>query len=119
MQFLVDRRFIWSGLLAAALLAAPALFVLRTAHAAPASAAAARSSATSNEQPGTTSGDQVDLAVTGYNSILALDCDVRQINLLTLEFRLKFVGIDASINRTVVHFRTLTRSVRLGLSGPH
>jgi len=115
MQFLVDRRFIWSGLLAAALLAAPALFVLRTAHAAPASAAAARSSATSNEQPGTTSGDQVDLAVTVYNSNLALVRDVRQINLPTGEFRLKFMDIAASINPATVHFRSLSEPARLGV----
>ena len=115
MQFLVDRRFIWSGLLAAALLAAPALFVLRTAHAAPASAAAARSSATSNEQPGTTSGDQVDLAVTVYNSNLALVRDVRQINLPTGEFRLRFMDIAASINPATVHFRSLSEPARLGV----
>ena len=115
MQFLVDRRFIWSGLLAAALLAAPALFVLRTAHAAPASAAAARSSATSNEQLGTTSGDQVDLAVTVYNSNLALVRDVRQINLPTGEFRLKFMDIAASINPATVHFRSLSEPARLGV----
>ena len=115
MQFLVDRRFIWSGLLAAALLAAPALFVLRTAHAAPASAAAARTLATSNEQPGTTSGDQVDLAVTVYNSNLALVRDVRQINLPTGEFRLRFMDIAASINPATVHFRSLSEPARLGV----
>ncbi len=115
MQFLVDRRFIWSGLLAAALLAAPVLFLHRTAHAASASAAAARTSATSNEQPGTTSGDQVDLAVTVYNSNLALVRDVRQINLPTGEFRLKFMDIAASINPATVHFRSLSEPARLGV----
>jgi len=115
MQFLVDRRFIWSGLLAAALLAAPVLFLQRTAHAAPASAAVARSSATSNEQLGTTSGDQVDLAVTVYNSNLALVRDVRQINLPTGEFRLKFMDIAASINPATVHFRSLSEPARLGV----
>ncbi len=115
MQFLANRRFIWSGLLAAVLLAAPVLFLHRTALAAPASAASATTSATSDEQPGTTSGDQVDLAVTVYNSNLALVRDVRQVNLPTGEFRLKFMDIAASINPATVHFRSLSEPARLGV----
>ena len=46
----------------------------------------------------TTLNDQSDLAVTVYNSELALVRDVRQINLAAGESRLRFMDIAASVN---------------------
>src|SRR5713226_8667397 len=73
------QRPIWAGLLAATLLAGP-VFVYR-----PGSAAAAGQSekpAASQSQPSTTQNDQTDLAVTVYNSNVALVRDVRELTLV-------------------------------------
>ena len=56
----------------------------------------------------TTEKDQTDLAVTVYNSNLALVRDVRQIHLSAGLFPLKFEDVAASINPATVHFRSLT-----------
>src|SRR5271155_5464328 len=53
----------------------------------------------------TTGKDQVDLAVTVYNSNLALVRDVRQIHLQSGIFPLHFEDVAASINPATVHFR--------------
>jgi hypothetical protein len=104
------QRFAGAGVLATALLATPVLFFHRT------TAQAAQSAAPRVEdQPGTTSSDQVDLAVTVYNSNIALVRDVRQIDLPRGEFRLRFMDIAASINPATVHFRSLTEPGRLGV----
>ncbi len=105
-------RILWAGLLAATLLAGPA-FVYR-----PGSAAAAGQSekpAASQSQPSTTQNDQTDLAVTVYNSNVALVRDVRELTLPTGEFRLRFMDIAATINPATVHFRSLTEPTRLGV----
>jgi hypothetical protein len=60
------------------------------------------------ETPTTTRKDQVDLAVTVYNSNVALVRDVREIHLPTGTFPLKFEDVAASINPATVHFRSLT-----------
>jgi len=52
--------------------------------------------------------DQTDLAVTVYNSNIALVRDVRQLQLPTGTFRLKFMDIAATVNPATVHFRSLT-----------
>src|SRR5713226_10223049 len=106
------HRILWAGLLAATLLAGPA-FVYR-----PGSAAAAGQSekpAASQSQPSTTQNDQTDLAVTVYNSNVALVRDVRELTLPTGEFRLRFMDIAATINPATVHFRSLTEPARLGV----
>ncbi len=104
------QRLAGAGVLATALLATPVLFFHRT------TAQAAQSAAPRVEdQPGTTSSDQVDLAVTVYNSNIALVRDVRQIDLPRGEFRLRFMDIAASINPATVHFRSLTEPGRLGV----
>jgi hypothetical protein len=51
--------------------------------------------------------DQTDLAVTVYNSNIALIRDVRQLQLPTGEFRLKFMDIAATVNPATVHVRSL------------
>jgi hypothetical protein len=60
-------------------------------------------------------GDQTDLAVTVYNSNIALVRDVRQLTLPTGSFRLKFMDIAATVNPATVHFRSLTEPDKLGV----
>jgi hypothetical protein len=52
--------------------------------------------------------DQTDLAVTVYNSNIALVRDVRQLQLPSGTFRLKFMDIAATVNPATVHFRSVT-----------
>ncbi len=59
--------------------------------------------------------DQTDLAVTVYNSNIALVRDVRQLTLPTGYFRLKFMDIAATVNPATVHFRSLTEPEKLGV----
>jgi hypothetical protein len=59
------------------------------------------------DQPQTTLGDQVDLALTIYNSSLALIRDVRQVSLPAGTFNLRFMDVAATINPTTVHLRSL------------
>ena len=64
----------------------------------------------------TTLNDQTDLAVTVYNSNIALVRDVRQISIPTGSFRLKFMDIAASVNPATVHFRSLTDPTKLDVT---
>ena len=59
--------------------------------------------------------DQTDLAVTVYNSNVALVRDVRQLQLPSGDFRLKFMDIAATVNPATVHFRSLTEPEKLGV----
>ena len=59
--------------------------------------------------------DQTDLAVTVYNSNIALVRDVRQLQLPSGGFRLKFMDIAATVNPATVHFRSLTDPEKLGV----
>src|SRR5258707_5383004 len=59
--------------------------------------------------------DQTDLAITVYNSNIALVRDVRQLTLPTGDFRLKFMDIAATVNPATVHFRSLTEPDKLGV----
>lgn len=63
----------------------------------------------------TTDKDQVDLAVTVYNSNVALVRDVRQIHLSARIFPLKFEDVAASIHPATVHFRSLTDPAKLNV----
>ncbi len=65
--------------------------------------------------PQTTQKDQVDLAVTVYNSNLALVRDTRQITMPSGAFPLRFEDVAASINPATVHFRSLTEPARLAV----
>src|SRR5271165_5218857 len=51
--------------------------------------------------------DQTDLAVTVYNSNIALIRDVRELQIPRGNFRLKFMDIAATVNPATVHFRSL------------
>jgi hypothetical protein len=63
----------------------------------------------------TTLADQSDLALTVYNSNIALVRDVRQITLAAGDSRLKFMDIAASINPATVHFRSLTEPAKVSV----
>jgi hypothetical protein len=63
----------------------------------------------------TTEKDQVDLAVTVYNSNIALVRDVRQIHLPSGMFPLHFEDVAASINPATVHFRSLVDASKLNV----
>ena len=98
--------FVGTGLLAAALLGAPYIFFRQTdVQAAP--------PVRPDDHQGTTLSDQTDLAVTVYNSNIALVHDVRQLNLPAGEFHLRFMDIAATVNPATVHFRSLSEPAHL------
>src|SRR5262245_65769109 len=63
---------------------------------------------------GSTLDDQVDLAVTVYNSDIALVRDVRDLQLPRGSFDLRFMDIAATVNPATVHFRSVTGPSRVG-----
>ena len=73
------------------------------------------SSRTASADQATSLNDQTDLAVTVYNSNIALVRDVRQLTLPIGAFRLKFEDIAATVNPATVHFRSLTEPEKLGV----
>jgi hypothetical protein len=66
-------------------------------------------------QQSTTLADQADLAVTVYNSDIALVRDVRNLRLPGGTFDLQFMDIAATVNPATVHFRSLTQPAALGV----
>ncbi len=103
-------KFPYAAGLAALLLALPLLY--RSASAQPSGQGAAPPA---DSAVATTLADQSDLAITVYNSNLALVRDVRQLNLTPGESRLRFMDIAASINPAAVHFRSLTEPTKLSV----
>jgi hypothetical protein len=71
--------------------------------------------AASSRQPSTSPDDQGDLAVTVYNSSLALIRDIREFTLQAGESDLQFVDIAATVNPATVHFRSLTDPSRVSV----
>jgi hypothetical protein len=65
--------------------------------------------------PSATLENQVDLAVTVYNSNIALVRDVRRITLPAGVGDLRFLDIAATVNPATVHVRSLTEPSRLGV----
>jgi hypothetical protein len=59
--------------------------------------------------------DQTELAVTVYNSNIALVRDVRQVALSQGVVDLRFLDIAATVNPATVHFRSLSEPSRLGI----
>ena len=59
--------------------------------------------------------DQTELAVTVYNSNIALVRDVRQVALPSGTLDLRFLDIAATVNPATVHFQSLTEPARLGI----
>jgi hypothetical protein len=66
-------------------------------------------------QDGTAREDQADLAVTVYNSSLALVRDIREFTLPAGESDLHFIDIAATVNPATVHFRSLTEPSRVSV----
>jgi hypothetical protein len=95
--------------IAAAALAAGA--AVTTASLTPAAQASSPSSAESQDT--SSLDDQVELAVTVYNSDLALVRDVRNIRLPRGTFDLRFQDIAATVNPATVHFRSLSEPGRV------
>jgi hypothetical protein len=63
----------------------------------------------------TTLDDQTDLAVTVYNSNIALVRDVRMLQLARGTSDLHFMDIAATVNPATVHFRSLTEPARVSV----
>jgi hypothetical protein len=64
-------------------------------------------------QDQTTLDDQVDLAVTVYNSDIALVRDVRDLSLARGVAALRFMDIAATVNPATVHFRSVSQPSQL------
>jgi hypothetical protein len=67
------------------------------------------------QAPSAVRDDQADLAVTVYNSSLALIRDIREFALPAGESDLHFVDIAATVNPATVHFRSLTDPSRVSV----
>src|SRR4051812_49161485 len=93
--------------LTAVLLAAAALASRHVVPPAQAAATAAPESSTLD--------DQVDLAVTVYNSDIALIRDVRELQLPRGSADLRFMDIAATVNPATVHFRSVTEPSRVSV----
>ncbi len=89
-----------------------AVTALSSPHAAPAAHAAVTAA---TGQDSSTLDDQVDLAVTVYNSDIALVRDVRELQLPQGTFDLRFMDIAATVNPATVHFRSLTEPTRVSV----
>jgi hypothetical protein len=63
----------------------------------------------------TTQSDQTELSVAVYNSNIALIRDVRQVQIPSGSFRLKFMDIAATVNPATVHFRSITEPDKLSV----
>src|SRR5215213_6459742 len=63
----------------------------------------------------TTLDDQTELAITVYNSDIALVRDVRNLQLSTGTSNLRFMDIAATVNPATVHFRSLTEPSRVSV----
>ncbi len=70
-------------------------------------------SAAPPQQHTSTLEDQTDLALTVYNSDIALVRDVRNVQLPSGSFDLSFMDIAATVNPATVHFRSLTEPANL------
>jgi hypothetical protein len=98
-------------LLAATLVAAGVAAVPRSVPTSAATSEAAAPAPQDHHQ--TTLEDQVDLAVTVYNSDVALVRDVRELRLPRGVADLSFMDIAATVNPATVHFRSLTQPAAL------
>jgi len=66
-------------------------------------------------QDASTLDDQTELALTVYNSDLALVRDVRTLQLQRGVTSLRFMDVAATVNPATVHFRSLSEPARLGV----
>lgn len=77
--------------------------------------AAQENTSSAPAEQSTSLNDQTELAVTVYNSNIALIRDVRQLQLPSGEFRLKFMDIAATVNPATVHFRSINEPQKLSV----
>ena len=77
--------------------------------------ASAVAAAAAPAQDASTLEDQTELAVTVYNSDLALVRDVRTLQLPRGVTDLRFMDVAATVNPATVHFRSLTEPARLNV----
>jgi len=102
---------------AIALITTLALFGLAMIHNSSA-VHAAQNASTSSAQSGaheTTMNDQTDLAVTVYNSNIALVRDTRDVALPSGDFQLRFMDIAATVMPATVHFRSVADPEKLSV----
>src|SRR5260221_6586622 len=105
----------WVAATAAIVLAGAAAFVPEFYAGKKAAGQEKESSHSAMADQSTTLADQTDLAVTVYNSNIALVRDVRELHLPHGNFRLKFMDIAATVNPATVHFRSLTEPDKVGV----
>src|SRR5262245_34592490 len=103
---LLMRARLW--ILGAALATAGVLAALTTSPTASAAAPAPL-------QGASTLDDQTELALTVYNSDIALVRDVRTLQLPRGTFDLQFMDIAATVNPATVHFRSLSEPDRVNV----
>jgi hypothetical protein len=114
-SFRIGNRLRWIAASASVLIVCAALlYALHHTHRVYAAQEKESARAASADQA-TSLGDQTDLAVTVYNSNIALVRDVRQLTLPSGAFRLKFMDIAATVNPATVHFRSLNEPEKLGV----
>jgi len=115
MAFTVSTRL--ARLSCAAAITAAILISARLTLSAPAQPQAAPESRTggSVHERSTSLNDQTDLALTVYNSNIALVRDLRQLSLPSGTFRLKLMDIAATVNPATVHFRSINEPEKLGV----
>ena len=101
------RQFPYLSLLAVSVLAAATGLADRTAPTVSAQTAAAQNQ--------TTLDDQTELALTVYNSEIALVRDVRNLQLPRGTSNLRFMDIAATVNPATVHFRSLSEPSRVNV----
>ena len=101
------RQFPYMTLLAASVLASAATLADRTGP-----TLSAQISAAQNQ---TTLDDRTELALTVYNSEIALVRDVRNLQLPRGTSNLRFMDIAATVNPATVHFRSLSEPSRVNV----
>jgi hypothetical protein len=92
-----------------------ALLIVAGVFAARRSPAVAAAPIAREGQDASTLDDQVELAVTVYNSNIALVRDVRNLQLPRGSSDLRFMDIAATVNPATVHFRSLTEPARVNV----
>jgi hypothetical protein len=109
-----SKNLRWVGAAAAIALAGAAAFV-PSYEAGKKTEPQEKEAARAETDQSTTLNDQTELAVTVYNSNIALVRDVRQLQMPSGGFRLKFMDIAATVNPATVHFRSLTEPDKVGV----
>jgi hypothetical protein len=107
-------RLSWRAAIPVAILIGAGLALPATRAPRPQSPQESRAADSSREQS-TSLNDQTDLAVTVYNSNIALVRDLRQLSLPRGTFRLKLMDIAATVNPATVHLRSLNEPDKLGV----